>query len=132
VTYNACKGDNWYVGPSPLNWTAKSRGGCLLTRIDGKIIVPGCGVNGDKTYVKPYTPIGTAYADFQLDPTDDKCTFVIKRRRTAAAATTTTTAYESGLETTGTTTTSTSDDSEAAYEQGLRGRNFRQQKVQAN
>jgi hypothetical protein len=55
-----CSNDN-YILPPGRNWTAGSRGVCLVTKIDATVETP----NGD-VKASPYTSSGTSYSNFAI------------------------------------------------------------------
>lgn len=60
VKYAACSGDDFLIAPWG-NWTADSRGVCLLTKITATVYTPG-----KTAEAVPYTSSGTSYSQFAI------------------------------------------------------------------
>ncbi len=70
-----CKDDNYGMGPWK-EWTANSRGVCLVTKITATVSTP----KGTKA-AKAYTSSGTSYSQFVIIQTkDDPLEFEVSRR----------------------------------------------------
>lgn len=63
VTYASffCSDDNYSAGANGGQWTASSRGVCLVTEITATLFVNGSPVNA-----APYTSSGTSYSQFAI------------------------------------------------------------------
>lgn len=71
-----CSNDDYSATPN-TTWTARSRGACLVTKIDAVVKTPG----GDIEAV-PYTSSGTSYSQFAVIQTGEGA-FEVTRRVSA-------------------------------------------------
>lgn len=55
-----CSNDDYQIDPDS-DWTASSRGVCLLTEVDAEVLV-----DGNKIRATPYTSSGTSYSQFAV------------------------------------------------------------------
>lgn len=72
-----CSNDGYSVTPN-TNWTADTRGACLVTEISAVVKTP----NGD-TQATPYTSSGTSYSQFAVLQTGPN-SFEVARRVSGA------------------------------------------------
>ncbi len=74
VRYAACSSDSFTIAPY-TTWTAKSRGLCLLTKIEGDMTLAG----EKKVKIKEYKSSGTSYSQYVIIQTASEM-FEVTRR----------------------------------------------------
>ncbi|WP_197076351.1 hypothetical protein [Photobacterium iliopiscarium] len=74
VRYAACSSDQFLIAPH-TTWTAKTRGLCLLTKIEGHMTLAG----NKEVKIKEYKSSGTSYSQYVIIQTAPE-TFEVTRR----------------------------------------------------
>ena len=62
-----CSNDDYTANANGGQWTASSRGVCLVTKVSAKL-----NVNGNWVDASPYTSSGTSYSQFTIYQSGDK------------------------------------------------------------